>query len=103
MPAASSLALLTRRPLDKRCNEVAISPWVLARARCENSDITLVLIAKAMGNPLLIYVALIVRNGNLISWIQFLGKVDIGKLPAYFNGIDDYFEKLPEIGLINVS
>ena len=42
-PAASSLALLTRRPEDRRCIEVDSEPWDCARLRCAFSEETLVL------------------------------------------------------------
>jgi hypothetical protein len=44
-PAASSLALLTRKPEDKRCREVANKLSVTAALRWALIDITLVLIA----------------------------------------------------------
>src|SRR5690606_27006924 len=47
-PAASSLALLMRRPEDKRCREVCRAPWDLFRLRCALNDDTLVLIIWGM-------------------------------------------------------
>jgi hypothetical protein len=43
-PAASSLALLMRRPEDKRCRDVARDDWDVLRLRCAFSDAMLVLI-----------------------------------------------------------
>jgi hypothetical protein len=43
-PAASSLALLTRNPDDKRCKEVANELSLVAALRCAFKDATLVLI-----------------------------------------------------------
>ena len=42
-PAASSFALFTRRPVDRRWIEVASEPCVEFRLRCAFSDIVLVL------------------------------------------------------------
>ena len=42
-PAASSLALLTRRPEDRRCIEVASCDWLVLRWRWAFSDTRLVL------------------------------------------------------------
>jgi len=47
-PAASSFALLTRRPEDRRCTEVARLAWEVERLRCAFSDIALVLIVAAI-------------------------------------------------------
>jgi hypothetical protein len=47
-PAASSLALLMRRPEDRRCIEVASEACDLARLRCALSELTLVLMTDAM-------------------------------------------------------
>src|SRR5487761_2155298 len=44
MPAATSLALLTRKPEDRRCREVCKEPWEAFRFRCAFSDDKLVLI-----------------------------------------------------------
>jgi hypothetical protein len=43
-PAASSLALLTRKPEDKRCNEVANELSFADALRCAFNDAMLVLI-----------------------------------------------------------
>src|SRR3989304_535586 len=43
-PAASSLALLMRRPEDRRCRAVAKAPCEVFRLRCAFSDAMLVLI-----------------------------------------------------------
>ena len=51
-PAASSLALLMRRPEDRRWMLVASEAPLVFRLRCALSDITLVLITCAMGFPL---------------------------------------------------
>src|SRR4051812_9628856 len=47
-PAASSFALLIRKPEERRCNEVA--SWLpdVVRLRCAFSDITFVLMTSAM-------------------------------------------------------
>ena len=50
-PAASSLALLMRRPEDRRCTVVAISLCALPSRRCAFSDITLVLIVNPTACP----------------------------------------------------
>ena len=47
-PAASSLALLTRRPVDRRWTEVARDDCVALRLRWALSDMMLVLITCAM-------------------------------------------------------
>src|SRR5690606_2898608 len=47
-PAASSLALFTRRPLERRCTAVASEFCVADRLRCAFSDIRLVLMIEAM-------------------------------------------------------
>jgi len=47
-PAASSLALLTRRPEDSRCMAVASEFWVPDKLRCEFIEMMLVLTDKAM-------------------------------------------------------
>ena len=47
-PAASSLALLTRKPEDRRCIEVANEPPDKLRLRCALMETTLVLIDMAM-------------------------------------------------------
>src|SRR5690606_25677296 len=47
-PAASSLALLMRRPEDRRCSEVAKEPCDLFRLRCAFSEDRLVLIICAI-------------------------------------------------------
>jgi hypothetical protein len=47
-PAASSLALLIRKPEDSLCMEVERDFWVEARLRCAFKDCTLVLITNAM-------------------------------------------------------
>jgi hypothetical protein len=47
-PAASSLALLTRRPEDRRCIEVAREDWLVLRLRCAFSDTRFVLIVWGM-------------------------------------------------------
>src|SRR5690606_1491515 len=47
-PAASSLALLTRRPEDRRCTEVANAFWVAERLRWAFSAIRLVLMIWAI-------------------------------------------------------
>jgi hypothetical protein len=47
-PAASSLALLTRRPEDRRWTEVARLACEVERLRCALSDIALVLIVAAI-------------------------------------------------------
>src|SRR5262249_48936726 len=56
-PAASSLALLMRRPDDRRCREVARVPCDMLRLRWALSAITLVLIV--CGMSLLLEVGLI--------------------------------------------
>ncbi len=43
MPAASSLALLMRRPDDRRWMEVLSEPWLTPRLRWAVSEATLVL------------------------------------------------------------
>ncbi len=48
-PAASSLALLMRRPDDRRWMEVLSEPWLTPRLRWAVSEATLVLIVEAMG------------------------------------------------------
>jgi len=50
-PAASSRALLMRRPEDSRCREVARALCPTLRWRCALSDITLVLMLNAMACP----------------------------------------------------
>jgi hypothetical protein len=47
-PAASSLALLTRRPEDRRCIEVARADCEVVRLRCALSETTLVLMVWGM-------------------------------------------------------
>src|SRR4051794_21587180 len=47
-PAASSLALLIRRPDDRRCREVANEPWDTFRLRCAFNEAILVLILAVM-------------------------------------------------------
>jgi hypothetical protein len=47
-PAASSLALLTRKPEDNRAMEVANEFWVLDRLRCALMDGILVLMVEAI-------------------------------------------------------
>jgi hypothetical protein len=42
------LALLMRKPEDKRCKEVSNALWELFRLRCAFSDATLVLIKAGM-------------------------------------------------------
>jgi len=42
-PAASSLALLTRRPEDRRCRELFKEDWEVAKLRCALRDAMLVL------------------------------------------------------------
>jgi hypothetical protein len=51
-PAASSLALLTRRPEDRRCIEVASEDWLVLRLRCALSETTLVLMVMGMASLL---------------------------------------------------
>src|SRR5450830_740477 len=48
IPAASSLALLIRRPVAKRCNEVARPDCDMERLRCALTGEMLVLIYDAM-------------------------------------------------------
>ena len=43
-PAASSLALLMRRPLDRRCMEVDNEAWLCMRLRCAVNELMFVLI-----------------------------------------------------------
>jgi hypothetical protein len=50
-PAASSLALLMRRPEDKRWMDVLSDVWLAPRLRCAVSEATLVLIVDAMPMP----------------------------------------------------
>src|SRR6185369_5456216 len=47
-PAASSLALLIRKPEDRRCREVAREDWEVLRLRWAFSEATLVLMVSAM-------------------------------------------------------
>jgi hypothetical protein len=47
-PAASSLALLTRRPEDRRCIAVLSEFWLVPRLRWAFSETTLVLMDIAM-------------------------------------------------------
>ena len=47
-PAASSLALLTRRPEDRRCMDVASEFCEVVRLRCAFSETTLVLMVMGM-------------------------------------------------------
>jgi hypothetical protein len=47
-PAASSLALLMRRPDDRRCMDVASEPADWARLRCALSEGMLVLMVEAI-------------------------------------------------------
>ncbi len=47
-PAASSLALLTRRPDESRCIDVASEPCDAFRLRCAVSELMLVLIVWGM-------------------------------------------------------
>ena len=52
MPAASSLALLMRRPEDRRWMEVLSEPWLMPRLRWAVSEATLVLMEAAIANLL---------------------------------------------------
>src|SRR5690606_3266055 len=52
-PAASSFALLMRKPDDRRCKAVAIADCDVDRLRCAFSDCTLVLMTRAMIEGLL--------------------------------------------------
>jgi hypothetical protein len=47
-PAASSLALLIRKPDDRRWMEVFRELWLIDRLRCEVNELTLVLMIAAM-------------------------------------------------------
>jgi hypothetical protein len=47
-PAAPSLALLMRRPVDRRCMDLFNALWVLLRFLCAFNDVMLVLIVSAM-------------------------------------------------------
>jgi len=51
-PAASSLALLMRRPEDRRWIDVLSDVWLVPRLRCAVSDATLVLMVEAITNLL---------------------------------------------------
>jgi len=54
-PAASSLALLTRRPEERRSMAVAMVPWERERLRWAVSAMMLVLIVCAMSFRLLVF------------------------------------------------
>lgn len=47
-PAASSLALLMRSPLERRCIEVANEDWLMLRLRCAVNELMFVLITEAI-------------------------------------------------------
>ena len=49
-PAASSLALLMRKPEDRRWIEVLSDAWLMPRLRCAVKEATLVLMVAAMTN-----------------------------------------------------
>jgi hypothetical protein len=47
-PAASSLALLMRKPEDRRCMDVANEAWFIDRLRCALSELMFVLITEVI-------------------------------------------------------
>jgi len=47
-PAASSLALLMRKPEDRRCMEVDNEDWDIDKLRCAVNELMLVLMVEAI-------------------------------------------------------
>ena len=58
-PAASSFALLMRKPVERRCKEVASEDWDVVRLRCAFSDEMLVVIVWARLD----------RLGSVVCWL----------------------------------
>src|ERR1019366_9960917 len=63
IPAASSLALLTRKPEDKRCNEVCKAPCDEFKLRCAFSDGRFVLIYEGI-------LVLLLTQLNNLGWFS---------------------------------